>query len=728
MRGASIVLSFVLGLLTVSNVFQSSVSAQQPDDLSYLEDSSDHRTQAWISKQNERTLSDFQYSDEYRWAYRTFPRHQTAVADVKNVATASVAGAGVVFGGFLYHQLVTTDHPRGLWQRISWRSYLAGNRQWQLLLDVDAYASRNNRAFAQLNFTPDFCRPRGDRCIISLMDTVSGMAVFKEFDLNARAFVEGGFQGSSPTGCCVWEDDDTLLMDRGIVSAAPDYTSGARMLHRWRRGQKISDAKVAYHMPPSSKPAILIWAPAILPAKGQASPRSIIFQLNSADPDGRFSSRYILWRSRMPLPLNLPESALIRGVMGNEIIIQLQDDFSENGGGLVKGALVSITIDEALRPLPIINLVKAPRDRESLDTVQVTRDALLVLSTSSMRGELSRYRRSKGGWSRTLLNMPSQGAIGPAILGNSDERDALVAYSDFLNPPLDFVVRHNEQPVRRSFGPLPLLDPNEYVIRLDEAVSADGTRVPYYIGHRANLVRDGSAPTLVEAYGAFGTSLPPVFNEQAYLWLARGGVFVLAAPRGGGELGRGWHVVRDGRRATYEDIRAVLQKLSADGITSPKHLGIWGHSAGGLLAAVVATQQADLVNAAVLSAPVTDLFRTSLLVGGNLAIDDEFGRATVANERAFLASTSPYQQLRRGMRLPFPLLLSSTRDQNVLPGQPRRFAARAAELGLPVYYYETVEGGHALAATPDQRAALGALIHSYLAQRLGPFPSIKPTD
>ena len=211
-------------------------------------------------------------------------------------------------------------------------------------------------------------------------------------------------------------------------------------------------------------------------------------------------------------------------------------------------------------------------------------------------------------------------------------------------------------------------------------------------------------------------SYNPVLGK---LWLERGGAYVLANIRGGGEFGPKWHEAarREHRQRAFDDFAAVAKDLIADKVTSPAHLGIYGRSNGGILTSVSITQRPELFHAAVIESPLVDMLRYTHLSAG-ASWSAEYGDPDVAADRAFIAKYSAYQNLKAGVKYPEPYITTNTEDDRVHPGHARKFAARLEALGDSYLYYENTFGGHANDADPELNARRWARHYVYLAQKL----------
>jgi prolyl oligopeptidase len=231
---------------------------------------------------------------------------------------------------------------------------------------------------------------------------------------------------------------------------------------------------------------------------------------------------------------------------------------------------------------------------------------------------------------------------------------------------------------------------------------------------------NGENPTLLYAYGGFEVPMLP--NYSAIIgtnWLEKGGVYVLANIRGGGEFGPKWHQagLKENRQRVYDDFHSVAEDLIERKITSPEKLGIYGGSNGGLLVGVAFTQRPDLYEAVVSAVPLLDMKRYNKLLAGASWMA-EYGNPDIPEEWEFIKEYSPYHNLKKGKDYPEVFFTTSTRDDRVHPGHARKMVAKMNEMGYDVYYFENMEGGHAGASTNKQSAQRYALLYSYLQMKL----------
>ena len=266
----------------------------------------------------------------------------------------------------------------------------------------------------------------------------------------------------------------------------------------------------------------------------------------------------------------------------------------------------------------------------------------------------------------------------------------------------------------------PQFDASTEVVEQLQATSKDGTKVPYFAVHRQGMKLDGTNPTLLYAYGGFEVPQTPRYDPVlGRLWLEHGGVYVLANIRGGGEFGPAWHEagLTTHRQRIYDDFVAVGQDLITRGITSTRRLGIQGGSNGGLLMGVEMTQHPELWRAVVIDVPLLDMLRFEKIAAG-ASWTGEYGSVAQPEQRRFLASISPYNQLKPGAAYPEPLIFTTTKDDRVGPVHARKFAARMEQFHEPFFYREILEGGHNTGADMREKAQTEAAVFVYLTRRL----------
>jgi prolyl oligopeptidase len=408
--------------------------------------------------------------------------------------------------------------------------------------------------------------------------------------------------------------------------------------------------------------------------------------------------------------------------MDGQAIVQLSQDWTTSTKTIATGSLVAFDAAAAMRDTMNIEPVAlfVPVPRESVSGVSATRDRLVVSIYQNVKGRVLVFARSpKGAWTHTSMSLPDNVSADVASTDQHSER-AFINVTGFLTPSSVWLADASRG-TATTVKTLPAkFDASTSVVEQMEATSTDGTKIPYFVVHPKGMTRDGANPTILYAYGGFEVSLTPSYSPYTgKLWLERGGVYVLANIRGGGEFGPKWHEagLKTHRQLIYDDFTAVAKDLIAQKITSPRRLGIEGGSNGGLLMGVELTQHPELWNAVDIQVPLLDMLRYEQIAAGTSWVG-EYGSVANPDERAFLASISPLNNLKADVNYPTPLIWTTTKDDRVGPQHARKFAAKMADLGKPYLFYEVIEGGHGAGANIEQRAHTSALEYTYFARQL----------
>jgi prolyl oligopeptidase len=674
-----------------------------PDDpFLWLEEVEGEAALEWVRAQNARTLAELEGD----------PRYQAMHAEALAVVTATDR---IPYPRFLGARLANfwqdEGHVRGLWRVTSLASFATADPEWQNLLDVDALAAAEARNWVFQGATclpPDY-----RRCLVSLSDGGKDASELREFDLAELRFVEGGFFLPEGKQSAHWLDGDTLLVGRDWGPGTTTASGYPYILKRLHRGAPLDSAAEVFRGSPAD-----------------VSVRAVVLR----DPDGRvrgtlivraltfFESETYLMGDGAPIRLPVPLKSQFRDFVSGQLVFTLDEEWRHPAGGRYgAGALISLDLDacladpEAASPV----LIHTPGPREAIEDVAATRTRLLATIYRNVEGSAVAYRFAAGGWVPSRLTLPEHASV--SIVATSEREDlGFVDVAGFLTPNTLWLV----EPEAGAGAPVkslpPRFDAANSMVEQFEAVSADGTSVPYFVVRPKALRFDGAAPTLLYGYGGFQVSMTPSYIPVAgRLWVERGGVYVVANIRGGGEFGPEWHqaALKEHRQRTFGDFIAVAEDLIRRGITSPRRLGIMGGSNGGLLMGAMLTQRPELFRAVVIQVPLLDMLRYHKLLAGASWIA-EYGDPDQPEEAEFLRAISPYHNLRPGIAYPEPFFVTSTKDDRVHPGHARKMAAKMAAMGLAFLYYENVDGGHSAAANLSERARRNALEFTYLTRKL----------
>jgi prolyl oligopeptidase len=338
----------------------------------------------------------------------------------------------------------------------------------------------------------------------------------------------------------------------------------------------------------------------------------------------------------------------------------------------------------------------------------------------NVRGRAMAMDFEGGAWRTHPITLPENATID--ISAASDENgQAMFVASDFITPATLWLYDGATGRAETIKSAPARFNASGLVVEQLEAISRDGTHIPYFIVHRRDMRLNGSTPILLYGYGGFqSTSEAPYYSSIiGRLWLEQGNAYIVANLRGGGEFGPDWHETAMGahKQRTWDDYIAVAEDLLQRHITSARRLGVVGGSQGGLLVGTAITQRPELFHAAIIEVPLFDMLRYHL-IGAGASWIGEYGDPRIPEQRAWLEAYSPYQRLAPGVTYPDPFIMTSTADDRVTPAHGRKAAARLGQLHQPYYYYENQNGGHAAAANLPERAMEQALIYTYASQRL----------
>ncbi|MEJ2218946.1 MAG: prolyl oligopeptidase family serine peptidase, partial [Gemmatimonadota bacterium] len=418
--------------------------------------------------------------------------------------------------------------------------------------------------------------------------------------------------------------------------------------------------------------------------------------------------------AKLDLPLDAEAD-----VVGDRLVVYLRSPWKVDGQEYDPGSLIATSRDGFLAGGRDFQLILKPGPRQTIEGMRTTQHYLLVSMLDEVRPKLLRYRYADGAWKADTIPVPDFGSA--RVVATSSQSDRFfLSFSGFTQPSTLYLADADGS--LKEIKRLPAqFDASGLVTEQHEATSKDGTKIPYFIVHRKGMQHDGTNPTLQYGYGGFEISLTPSYNPlMGVNWLARGGVYVLANIRGGGEFGPSWHraAMKEHRQLAYDDFIAVAEDLIQRKITSPAHLGIMGGSNGGLLMGVMLTERPDLWSGVVILNPLLDMKRYSHLLAGASWMA-EYGNPDIPADWAYISKYSPYQNIKRGVKYPTPFIYTDTRDDRVHPGHARKFAAKLEADGHKALFFENTEGGHGGGVTPAQRAEQQALIYTYLWSRLG---------
>ena len=701
-----------------------SASAETPQDTAdeflWLEDIYGDRQLDWVREQNSKTEALLSATD--------FERTEERLLEVLD-STDRIPMV-VKRGDWYYNFWRDAEHPKGLWRRSTWDSYAAAETQWETLLDLDALSAAEDTEWVWGGAR--FLRPEDGvsyrRALVILSPDGGDAARYREYDVVERAFVPGGFDLPVAKTQVSWAAPDALYVATDFGPGSMTASSYPRMVRTVHRGQDPADAELYFDVPQDHMMGY------VHHDQTPGFERDVALDIIDFYDSITYLRRDDAWQ-RVEVPLDvtvdLHRQWLLMRPRTNWLV----------GGTLHKaGSLLAADLEEFLAGERSLHTLFTPEPTVSLQSWSWTRDYLLLNLLRDVSSEIQ-VLEPAADWQATALDAcPPLHTVDAYAVDDEDEtagNDYWLISTGFTTPStlsrgtLGAAAGTDEGTAAAVKSSPSFFDSSDCTVEQHFAVSADGTRVPYFqVAHQA-MVLDGGNPTVLSGYGGFEQALTPAYSGVVGRgWLERSctddggtlrrGVYVLANIRGGGEYGPDWHraALQQNRHRAYEDFAAVARDLTARGVTSRDHLGCTGRSNGGLLVGNMLTLYPELFGAVSCGVPLLDMRRYTKLSAGHSWIA-EYGDPDDPEQWEFIKTFSPYHLLREDVQYPPSLIWTATSDDRVGPVQARKMAARMQALGVDrVWFHEALEGGHAGAADNRQSARMHAMSYEFLWEAL----------
>jgi len=669
----------------------------QDDPYAWLEDVSGAKSLDWVKARNAKAEADIASSA----SFKTLEAQILASLD----STAKIPGVEKI-GAYYYNFWKDAQHQRGLWRRTTLEEYRKPEPAWETVLDLDALNAAEGTQWVWHG--ANCLRPNYQRCLIALSPGGSDADVTREFDLTRKQFVEGGFFRPEAKGGLGWIDENTVYVFTDFGAGTLTSSGYPRIVKQWTRGTPLASAKLVY----AGKPDDMYIAALHDDTPGfqrDFVSRTLAFyndELYLRGADGQLTK------------IDAPNSAR-KDVHKDWLLLELREPYTAGSKTYAAGALIATHFDAFMAGKRDFSVLFAPTDHAALAGFAWTKDHLILNVMEDVKNRLSVLTPGKDGWGNSaFVGAPGIGTVGVSPVDPDDSNALWLTSTDFLSPTTLSIVEVGNAPEVLKSNPV-FFDGSKDVIEQHFATSKDGTQVPYFLVRPKDLKFDGKTPTLLYGYGGFEISLTPSYSGAIGKgWLEKGGVYVLANIRGGGEYGPRWHqaALKANRHKAYEDFAAIADDLVARKITSPAHLGTMGGSNGGLLMGNMLTRYPEKFGAIVVQVPLLDMKRYNHLLAGASWMA-EYGNPDTS-DWDFMQTFSPYHLFDASKDYPATLFTTSTKDDRVHPAHARKMMAKMEAAGKNVRYYENIEGGHGGAANNAQAAHMSALAYSFLWQQL----------
>jgi len=679
--------------------FRPTLEAPDDDPYLWLEEIDGERALAWVEAQNEATLAHF---GDVRFA--TDREVLAAIFDrPDNIPLIARRGHRV------FNFWKDAEHPRGLWRTTSLDSYRAAQPNWEILLDLDALAANEGEdwTWSGASTIPG----SHDRAILMLSRGGADAVVLREFDLASHEFVAGGFYLPEAKGGAAWLDRDALLLSSALGGGMATSSGYARTVRLWRRGSDPLTAPVIFE---TAADHMGVWAD----VDREAEDERVWF----AERLGFFDATvWIGDRTGPKTRIDLPTDTSLQWHRG-WLAVKRRSPWTIAGETHPPDTVLGISFPAFLTGDRGLTKLSEPAERRALQGFFWSGGRLVLSILDDLQPVFEALTPSDAGWSRErVTGLPDTGVANVWPLDTRPEEsngDLLASAQDPLTPPSLFLVPLAAAPELLKRAP-PAFDPAGLIVTRHEAISEDGTRIPYVQVGPPDQTSE--APVHLSGYGGFGISQLPYYNSAVgKLWLEQGGTSVVANIRGGGEFGTTWHEAgrRAGKRLSHDDFAAVAADLVRRGVTRPGRIAAEGGSNGGILITNMLTRYPERFGALFCTIPLIDMRRYAKLHAGASWIA-EYGDPDNPEDWAFLKEISAYHTAVPGRPYPPILIATSRRDDRVHPGHARKMAAKLQAMGYEACFYEPAAGGHGYGKDNKERASFTALGYNFLRRAIG---------
>lgn len=703
------------------------------DKHEWLEEVLGEKPLEWVKEQNAHTLKRFGEPT-------TLPLYEKILAMLESKdKIPDVAKIEDLYYNFWQDD----EHVRGIWRRTTLEEFKKKEPAWETVLDLDELGITEGESWVWGGATVLDEGPGKPRDLVLLYLSRGGAdaKVVREFSLNTKEFVPldaGGFSIPEAKTSVSYKSRDVLLVGSDFGPGSLTDSGYARVFKEWQRGTPLAEAPVVYE---GEQQDVAAFHQRSYERRGyiyDIRGRAVTFYTTEqfvkivASPDGDHDMDYI--------KLEVPEDAQV-STFADQLLMILRSEFVTPAKTFVAGALIATNLEGFLKDASEASWTElfVPSTTVSLDSFTCTANLVVLQLLDKVKSRLEIWQYTDDGSWTTLADNDAAESVEIAALNvrSVDKRasdEVWITRSSFLEPSTLFLCDlaaisgpskvFTERAVKLKALP-DFFRTDGLKVEQFEAVSADGTRIPYFqIGSSRSA--NSTAPTLLYGYGGFEVSLTPHYaGTIGQAWLEDGGTFVEANIRGGGEFGPSWHqaALKENRQKAYEDFEAVARDLIERGVTSADRLGCMGGSNGGLLVGnmLVRSPQTNLFGAVVCQVPLLDMKKYHTLLAGASWMA-EYGDPDDSKQWEFIQHFSPYHLLKKDCSYPPVLFTTSTRDDRVHPGHARKMVRRLLEeidVDKEVYYYENIEGGHGGAADNKQRAFMKTLEWSFLWDTLG---------
>ena len=549
----------------------------------WLEQIDDEKALDWVRSQNDLSVAHFTQNDRFR----DFQERIRTILDSDDRIPMFQA-----CGDLLYNFWQDKDHPKGLWRRTTLDEYCKPKPEWEVILDLDALAKAEDKNWVWGGAI--MCQPDYTKALVQLSRGGSDAIEIREFDLQINDFVSDGFFVSEAKTHLTWAGPNRLLIGTDLGEGTMTDSGYPMTMREWDRGSRLEDAHEFYRGK-SSDVYVYSWADSFTDFRDYYIGRATDF----------FNNEFFVYRNKELIKLDKQDSA-IANVHRGQLLLHLKHDWNHRDEQYRAGSLLIGQLDDILAGTGDYQVLFEPTKHSVLISHSETKNSIILnISENVCTKTFVASKGDNGDWALQQVQKSNGFLNESGFAYESEESDRTLMLSESFLEPSSLSLSGPNEPLRvlkrtRSFFESDSLETTQHWTE-----SKDGTKIPYYQLSQRDTT--GIRPTLLYGYGGFSISLLPAYTPVAgNTWLNRGGTYVIANIRGGGEFGPDWHhqALKENRNRAYEDFIAVAEDLIRRGITEPKHLGIQGGSNGGLLMGNMYVQRPDLFGAVVCQGPL----------------------------------------------------------------------------------------------------------------------------
>jgi prolyl oligopeptidase len=587
--------------LAFASLMLSTAAIAQPEDpYLWLEDVTGDKQMAWVKEQNAASVKELEARPEFKAMHERLLAIYNSRERIPTVQKR---------GKWLYNFWQDAENPRGVWRRTTIEEYRKPSPAWEPVLDIGKLSADENEkwVFKGANcLYPDYTR-----CLVTLSRGGADAAEIREFDTVKKEFVKDGFVLKESKGSADWRDKDTLYIDRDFGPGTLTTSGYPRQVKEWKRGTPMADAKLVFE----GKESDVGVSVNVIDEKSRTYEmisRSITFW--ESEDFIRVGDKWVM--------LGTPRDASVTAA-NNMLLVQLKSDWKLPKGTYAAGSLLAFDLDGFLdgRRQPVT--LYEPKERAALRSYAVTKDYIFLDILDNVKSRIVELRRKGDRWVTTEVKVPPSSVVSVGAYDRDDSNDYWMTVTSFVEPTTLYLGHPAGESEKMKSLPA-FFDAKGLKTLQYETTSKDGTKIPYFVVMREGTKLDGSNPTILYGYGGFEIPMLPNYSGTIGAgWLEKGGVWVLANLRGGGEFGPQWHTVRvarepaDGLRRFHRRGRGP-RETRHHVAQAPRHHGRKpGRAAGGLdlRAAPRPLQGGGVHGAAARHAPLQQAARGRVVAG-----------------------------------------------------------------------------------------------------------------